>query len=241
MVSLCSPGMSSSHPRLRRPGAAAETATIHRPDNAGQVLSLGARVWAVALALPLLGVWFIQDRSKEGTTARRAERRPARLAKPKREIYVGWDVELEDAMEKTLRSPTTPAQRGSALIKSIKGVIREEIFRKYSTFPHSCGSIGCFAQIYTITELSAFPSPDHHEAKRAYARKRKDASETHNVCAHGSYPHFDFYHNPSTQSKLSLVYRTPCLSYQYHPLVFSCSRSQGPVWKFRTQAASRPT
>ena len=74
------------------------------------------------------------------------------LAKKKLEIEAGWQMEQDGAMElKALWSASTPAQLGIALLKSMKTAIRDELFRRYSTFPTSSTIIASFAAIFCFT------------------------------------------------------------------------------------------
>ena len=73
------------------------------------------------------------------------------LAK-KRVIEAGWQIEHDEAMEvKALWSASPPAHLGIALLKSMKIAIRDELFRRDSTFHHSSPIISSFAHIFSIT------------------------------------------------------------------------------------------
>ena len=52
---------------------------------------------------------------------------------------------------KAMWSASTPAHLGTALLKSMKTAIRDELFRRFSTFPYSSPIIASFAHIFSIT------------------------------------------------------------------------------------------
>ena len=74
------------------------------------------------------------------------------LAKKKSKIEAGWQMEHDGAMEvKAMWSASTPAHLGTALLKSMKTAIRDELFRRFSTCPHSSPIIDSLAHIFSIT------------------------------------------------------------------------------------------